>query len=85
MTSGVAFLFVCLYTSIIQYKLLGDKLKLEDCFVGQKVGLHYDGEVLTGVIEPLDGNIATVYLSGLGSDNKVNVKYLLGVVKGVMK
>jgi len=65
--------------------LIGDKLKLKDCFVGQKVGLQYDGEVLTGVIEHLDGNIATVYLSGLGSGNKVNVKYLLGVVKGVIK
>lgn len=56
-------------------------MKLEDCFVGQKIGLHYGGEVLTGVIEHLDGDIATVYLSGLGSGNEVNVKYLLGVVK----
>lgn len=56
-------------------------MKLEDCFVGQKVGLHYDGEALTGFIESLDGDIATVYLSGLGSGNEVNVKYLLGVVK----
>lgn len=64
-------------------------MKLEDCFVGQKVGLHYDGEVLTGVIESLDGNIATVYLSGMDSGNEVNVKYLLGVVsqnqQGVIK
>ena len=60
-------------------------MKLEDCFVGQNVGLYYNGEVLTGVIESLDGNIATVYLTGLGSGNEVNVKYLLGVVKGVMK
>lgn len=60
-------------------------MKLEDCFVGQKIGLHCDGEVLTGVVESLDGSIATVYLSGLGSGNEVNVKYLLGVVKGVMK
>lgn len=58
-------------------------MKLEDCFVGQKVGLHYDGEVLTGVVESLDGNVATVYLSGLGSGNEVNVKYLLGVIKNV--
>lgn len=60
-------------------------MKLEDCFVGQKVGLHYDGEVLTGFIEHLDGNIANVYLSGLGSGNEVNVKYLLGVIKEVIK
>lgn len=60
-------------------------MKLKGCFVGQKVGLHYDGEVLTGVIESLEGNIATVYLSGLGSGNEVNVKYLLGVVKGISK
>ena len=39
-------------------------MNIKDCFVGQKVGLHYDGKVLTGVIEQLDGNIATVYLSG---------------------
>ena len=56
-------------------------MKLKDCFVGQKVGLYYDGEVLTGTIESLDGDIATVYLSGLGGGNEVNVKYLLGVVK----
>ena len=55
-------------------------MKLEDCYIGQKVGIHYEGEVLTGVIESLDGNIATVYLSGLGGGNEVNVKYLLGVV-----
>lgn len=64
-------------------------MKLEDCFVGQKIGLHYDGEVLTGVIESLEDSIATVYLSGLGSGNEVNVKYLLGVVsqnqQGVVK
>lgn len=70
-----------MYNSIIQEKLLGDKLKLKDCFVGQKVGLHYDGKVLTGVIEQLKGNIATVYLSGLGGGNEINVKYLLGVIK----
>lgn len=55
-------------------------MKLEDCFVGQKVGLHHDGEVLTGVIEYLNGIVATVYLSGIGSGNEINVKYLLGVV-----
>lgn len=64
-------------------------MKLKDCFVGQNVGLYHHGEVLTGVIESLDGNIATVYLGGLGSGNEVNVKYLLGVVsqnqQGVVK
>ena len=56
-------------------------MKLKDCFVGQNVGLYYDGEVLTGAIESLNGDIATVYLSGLGGGNTINVKYLLGVVK----
>ena len=74
-------LFHYLYTLIIQEKLLGDKMKLKDCYIGQNVGLHHHGEVLTGYIESLDSNIATVYLSGLGSSNEVNVKYLLGVVK----
>lgn len=57
-------------------------MKLKDCFVGQKVGLHYDGQVLTGIVEHLDGDIATVYLSRWGGGgNKINVKYLLGVMK----
>lgn len=54
-------------------------MKLKDCFVGQNVGLYHKGFVLTGVIEYLDGEIASVKLNG-DSGNKINVKYLLGVV-----
>lgn len=60
-------------------------MKLKDCYIGQKVGLYHKGFVLTGVIESLDGEIASVYLSDLGSGNEVDVKHLLGVVKGVIK
>lgn len=56
-------------------------MKIKDCYIGQKVGIYYEGEALTGVIEHLDGVIATVYLTGIGSGNEINVKYLLGVVK----
>ena len=55
-------------------------MKLKDCFIGQKVGLYHKGFVLTGVVESLNGEIASVKING-DSGNKVNVKYLLGVVK----
>ena len=56
------------------------KLKIQDCYIGQKVGFNYQQEVFTGVIKSLNGSVATIS-SNEHEDSEINVKYLLGVIK----
>ena len=55
-------------------------MKIQDCYIGQKVGFTYQDEVFTGVIKSLNGNVAVITYDE-HEDSEINVKYLLGVVK----
>lgn len=55
-------------------------MKIQDCYIGQKVGFTYQQEVFTGVIKSLNGSVATI-CSNDHDDSEINVKYLLGVMK----
>lgn len=55
-------------------------MKIQDCYIGQKVGFHYQDEVFTGVIKSLNGSVAVIS-SNEHEDSEINVKYLLGVMK----
>lgn len=55
-------------------------MKIQDCYIGQKVGFNYQQEVFTGVIKSLNGSVATIS-SNEHEDSEINVKYLLGVIK----
>lgn len=55
-------------------------MKIQDCYIGQKVGFTYEGEVFTGIIKSLNGSVAVIILDE-HEDSEVSVKYLLGVVK----
>lgn len=55
-------------------------MKIQDCYIGQKVGFAYQDEVFTGVIKGLNGNVAVIG-SDEHEDSEVSVKYLLGVIK----
>lgn len=55
-------------------------MKLQDCYIGQKVGFTYQDEVFTGVIKSLNGNVAVI-TSDEHEDSEINVKYLLGVLR----
>lgn len=57
-------------------------MKIQDCFIGQKVGFHYQDEVFTGVIKSLNGSIAVI-TSEEHEDSEVSVKYLLGLLRQV--
>ena len=57
-------------------------MKIQDCFIGQKVGFHYQDEVFTGVIKSLNGSIAVI-TSEEHEDSEVNLKYLLGLLRQV--
>ena len=56
------------------------KLKIQDCYIGQKVGFTYQEEVFIGVIKSLNGSVATI-CSNEHEDSEINVKYLLGVLR----
>lgn len=56
------------------------KLKIQDCYIGQKVGFTYQEEVFVGVIKSLNDSIATIS-SNEHEDSEINVKYLLGVLR----
>lgn len=55
-------------------------MKIQDCYIGQKVGFTYQEEVFVGVIKSLNGSVATI-CSNEHEDSEVNVKYLLGVLR----
>ena len=55
-------------------------MKIQDCYIGQKVGFTYQDEVFTGVIKSLNGSVAAI-TSDEHEDSEINVKYLLGAVK----
>ena len=55
-------------------------MKIQDCYIGQKVGFTYQDEVFTGVIKILNGNVAVIS-SSEHEDSEINVKYLLGVLR----
>ena len=55
-------------------------MKIQDCYIGQKVGFNYQDEVFTGVIKSLNGCVATI-CSLEHEDSEINVKYLLGVLR----
>ena len=55
-------------------------MKIQDCYIGQKVGFTYQEEVFTGVIKSSNGSVAVIS-SDEHEDSEINVKYLLGVVK----
>ena len=55
-------------------------MKIQDCYIGQKVGFHYQEEVFVGVIKSLNGSVAII-CSNEHEDSEINVKYLLGVIK----
>ena len=55
-------------------------MKIQDCYIGQKVGFTYQDEVFVGVIKSLNDSIAVVS-SNDHEDSEINVKYLLGVMK----
>lgn len=57
-------------------------MKIQDCYIGQKVGFNYQEEVFTGVIKSLSGSVATVCSNGR-EDSEINVKYLLGLLRQV--
>ena len=60
-------------------------MKIKDCFVGQVVGHNLDGDVFTGVIKSLseysEGYFAVVDFYGFDGGIKIDIEYLLGVVK----
>ena len=60
-------------------------MKIKDCFVGQVVGHNSEGFVLTGVIKSLseysEGYFAVVDFNDINGDKKIDIEYLLGVVK----
>ena len=60
-------------------------MKIKDCFVGQVVGYNSDGDVFTGVIKSLseysEGYFAVVDFNDIDGDKKIDIEYLLGVVK----
>ena len=60
-------------------------MKIKDCFVGQTVGQNSEGFVFIGVIKSLseysEGYFAVVDFNDIGGDKKVDIEYLLGVVK----
>ena len=60
-------------------------MKIKDCFVGQEVGHNSEGIVVTGVIKSLseysEGYFATVDFNDIAPDIKIDIEYLLGVVK----
>lgn len=58
------------------------KLKIQDCYIGQKVGFTYQDEVFTGVIKSLNDNVAVI-TSNEHEDSEINVKYLLGLLRQV--
>ena len=35
-------------------------MKIQDCYIWQKVGFNYQEEVFVGVIKSLDGSVATI-------------------------
>lgn len=55
-------------------------MKIQDCYIGQKVGFTYQEEVFTGIIKSLDGSVATV-CSDEHEDSEISVKYLLGALR----
>lgn len=55
-------------------------MKLTDCYIGQKVGLMYNGAVLAGIVESIVGNIVS-FSHPEYETIEVNVKKLLGVLK----
>ena len=55
-------------------------MKIQDCYIGQKVGLTYQDEVFTGVVKSLNGNVAVI-TSDEHEDSEINVKYLLGLLR----
>ena len=55
-------------------------MKIQDCYIGQKVGFYYQEEVFVGVIKSLNGSVATI-CSSEHEDSEINVKYLLGVLR----
>ena len=55
-------------------------MNIKDCYIGQKVGLSHEGEVITGVVANIDGNVIDVDSKDY-EDLQVNVKRLLGVVQ----
>ena len=57
-------------------------MKIQDCYIGQKVGFNYQDEVFTGVIKGLNGSIAVI-TSEEREDSEINVRYLLGLLRQV--
>lgn len=57
-------------------------MKIQDCYIGQKVGFTYQEEVFTGVIKSLSGSVAVIS-SDEHEDSEINVKYLLGLLRQV--
>lgn len=55
-------------------------MKIQDCYIGQKVGFTYQDEVFTGVIKSLNGSVAVIS-SDEHEDSEINVKYLLGLLR----
>ena len=55
-------------------------MKIQDCYIGQKVGFYYYEEVFVGVIKSLNGSVATI-CSSEHEDSEINVKYLLVVLR----
>lgn len=55
-------------------------MKIQDCYIGQKVGFTYQDEVFIGVIKSLNGNVAVIS-SDEHEDSEVSVKYLLGALR----
>ena len=41
-------------------KLTKGVMKIQDCYIWQKVGFNYQEEVFVGVIKSLDGSVATI-------------------------
>ena len=60
-------------------------MKITACFVGQTVGHNSEGFVFTGVIKSLseysEGYFAVVDFNDIDGDKKIDIEYLLGVVK----
>ena len=57
-------------------------MKIQDCYIGQKVGFTYQDEVFIGIIKSLNGSVAVIS-SDEHEDSEVSVKYLLGLLRQV--
>lgn len=55
-------------------------MKIQDCYIGQKVGFTYEGDVNSGFVNSINGDYISLDHKDYDSV-EVNVKHLLGVLQ----